>query len=103
MTLIIHQTPSAIIQEFGGDSKVNKYIREQIRKANCWGFIQDCKEIHLYYNNQTTKRNLLELMAHEITHSGYQDLKSGKYNEEKYCTVIAAIAVRAYDLTKRLL
>jgi hypothetical protein len=104
MTLVIHQEPQDIISAYGANAEISRYIKAQIKQNYCWGYIEDLREINIYYNPaKITKTNLLELFAHELCHAGYPEIRSSKYNEEKFCAVIAAITVRAYDLTKRLL
>lgn len=101
MTLTIHPKAKDILMAFGGSTKDSEYIREQIRQAGCWAFIEDQKIIHLYMNRKATERDLVELFAHELSHAGMSELRT-EYNEEDFCTRNAALCLRAYDLAKRV-
>lgn len=100
MGIRLYTSITKILREFDPSPEEEKAIRAQIKEANCWGFIEDLKTIHIYTNSKTTRIDLMELCAHELTHAGYKELQS--YNEEDFCTRVAAICTRAYDMAKTL-
>lgn len=95
MQLIIHQTPAEIIHSFGANGAESIAIKEQIRSAGCWGFIEDSK-IHCFYRNDAEDRNIIELFAHEMSHRNEKGLK--KLAGENFATQNAATFLKAYDL-----
>ena len=78
----------------------SEYIKAQVQKAHCWGFIEDNKLIHLYKTKNCKQRDLIELFAHELSHEG-EDILKQKHGES-FATMNAALCVRAYDLAKEL-
>ncbi len=94
--LTIHPSVRDIILEYGGTPSDTNLINGQIAKNNCWGFISDLNHVHIYYNN-ASKADLVDLMAHEISHSKYNDIKENILDEEQLCTLTAKIALEAYD------
>ena len=101
MALTIHPTVKDIMLAYGGlDVKTSEYIRAQIAHAGTWGFIEDHKMVHIYYDDTASKQDILNLFAHELTHAGLDAFS--KMDEEDFCCHNAALCVRAYDLMKKI-
>ena len=98
--LTIHDTPKSIITFHGGTTEDSKYIREQIREKKCWGFIEN-RHIHIYFTPEASRADLMDLMAHEISHRENKKLILAE-DEEALCCVIAEICTEAYGKLQRI-
>ena len=99
MKITIYPTVEDILYAFGAAQKTNKFIKSQIMKTGCWGFIED-DVIHVFYNRKASKEDLLELITHELTHTCFEYIRDE--NEEDFCTIIARLAKQASQMVEKI-
>ena len=125
--LVIHPTVDGILQSYCGDtydslkegdtSSVNvmRYnedtqeyynasfddMKRDIKMKGHWGFCNEKEEIHIWATPETSKRDKLRLIAHEIGHTTrpfHKDIQLEETKAERY----AEVAAKAYDLLEQL-
>ena len=99
--LTLHPTPRDIIMAYGGTVQDSVFIRCQIKSTGCWGYLEGERSVHVYVSPKAKHRDILELFAHELTHSRFHKLTKIK-SEEEYCRRVAEICTAAYDHTCRI-
>ena len=127
LRLIIHPTVDGILQSYMGDTydtikegdtssfNVMRYdqdkeeyfpsgfedMKEDLEFRGHWGFCNDKQEIHIWTKPDTSEREKLRLIAHEIGHTRrpyHKAIQEEEAKAERYAEVTA----KAYDLLQQL-
>lgn len=74
-----------------------------IAKRGYWGFVLNKKELHIWYNNKCTFKDLLVAIGHELGHLERPFTKPGGRLEEIKASKYERIVKLAYKITTDLL
>jgi len=96
MTTTLHATIEGTIKACGVDKA--REIQKQIAENNCYVGIKDLKEVHIFTNSKTTRRDLMISCAERLNYIGFEHLI--ECDRERFCVLEASIVGRAYDLAK---